>query len=95
MVEGSRSGKTNALLNLINHEPDIDKIFIYLQDLYEAKYQCLIYKQKIAGLKHFNDSKVFIEYLNNMDNSYENIEEYDLNKKQNFNCFWWYDSWYA
>ena len=27
--EGSGSGKTNALLNHINNEPDIDKIYLY------------------------------------------------------------------
>ena len=35
---GSESGKTNALLNLINHEPDIDKIYLYAKDPFEAKY---------------------------------------------------------
>ena len=39
---GSGSGKTNALLNLINHEPEIDKIYLYAKDPYEAKYQLLI-----------------------------------------------------
>ena len=34
---GSRSGKTNALLNLISNQPDIDKICLYAKDLYEAK----------------------------------------------------------
>ena len=38
-VGGSGSGKTNALINLINHEPDIDKIYLYAKDPYEAKYQ--------------------------------------------------------
>ena len=28
-IGGSGSGKTNALLNLINHEPDIDNFFIW------------------------------------------------------------------
>ena len=28
----SSSGKTNALLNMINHEPDIDKIYLYTKD---------------------------------------------------------------
>ena len=37
----SGSEKTNALLNLINHEPDIDKIYLYAKDPYEAKYQIL------------------------------------------------------
>ena len=30
---GSGSGKTNALLNLINHLPDIDKIYLYAKYL--------------------------------------------------------------
>ena len=31
---------------------------------------------------HFNCSKVFIEYSNNIDNIYKNIEEYNPNKKR-------------
>ena len=61
---GSRSGKTNALLNLINNQPDIDKISLYVKDLYESKYQFLINKRESTGLKHFNDPKAFIEYSN-------------------------------
>ena len=38
IVGGSESGKTNALLNLINHEPDIDKVYLYATVPYEAKY---------------------------------------------------------
>ena len=38
IVGDSGSGKTNVLLNLINHEPDIDKIYLYAKDPYEAKY---------------------------------------------------------
>ena len=34
---GSGSGKTNILLNLINNQPDIDKIYVYAKDPYEAK----------------------------------------------------------
>ena len=34
----SGSGKTNALLNLINNQPDIAKIYLYAKDPYEAKY---------------------------------------------------------
>ena len=45
IVRGSVSGKTNALLNLINHEPDIDKNFLYAKYPYEAKYQLLIKKE--------------------------------------------------
>ena len=60
-------GKANALLNLINHLPDIDKIYLYAKDPYEAKYQLLINKRKSTGLKYLNDSKSFIEYSNDMD----------------------------
>ena len=28
----SGSGKTNALLNLINHQPDLDKICLFVKD---------------------------------------------------------------
>ena len=35
-----------SLFNLINHQPDIDKIYLYAKDPYEAKYQFLINKQK-------------------------------------------------
>ena len=63
-VGGSGSGKTNALLNLINNQPDIDKIYLYAKDLYEAKYQFLINKRKSIGLIHFNDPKAFIKYSN-------------------------------
>ena len=47
IVEGSGSGKANALLNLINNEPDIDKIYLYVKDPYEAKYQLLVTKEKV------------------------------------------------
>ena len=61
---GSGSGKTNVLLNLINNQPDIDKIYLYAKDLYEAKYQHLSNKREKVGLDHFNDPKAFMEYSN-------------------------------
>ena len=82
ILEGSGSGKTNALLNLINNQPDIDKIYLYLKDPYETKYQYLINKREKVGLKHINDIKAFIEYLNDMQDVYKNIEEYNLDKKR-------------
>ena len=39
IIGGSGSGKTNTLLNLINNQLDIDKIYLYAKDLHEAKYQ--------------------------------------------------------
>ena len=66
IIGGSTSGKTNALINLINNQPDIDKIYLYAKDLYEAKYQFLINKRESTGLKHLNDPKAFIENSNDM-----------------------------
>ena len=48
-VGGSESGKTNILVNLINHEPDIDQIYLYAEDPYETKYQLLINKRRSTG----------------------------------------------
>ena len=70
---GSRSGKTNVLLNLIENQPDIDKIYLYAKDPYEAKYQYLINIREKVGLKRFNDPKAFIEYSNDMHDVYKNI----------------------
>ena len=60
IVGGSGSGKTNVLLNLIEKQPVIDKIYLYGKDPYEAKYQYLINKGKTVGIDHFNDRKAFI-----------------------------------
>ena len=66
IIGGSGSGKTNLLLNLIENQPDIDKIYLYAKDQYEAKYQYLINKREGVGIYHFNDPKAFIRYSNNM-----------------------------
>ena len=63
-------------------------MYLYVKGPQEAKYQFLIKKIEIIGLKHFNDPKAFIEYSNDMQDVYKNIEEYNLgNKKQNNNSF--------
>ena len=51
IIGGSGSGKTNALINLINEQNDIDKINLYARDLNETKYECLIKKREDAGIK--------------------------------------------
>ena len=60
LIGDSGSGKTNALLNLINNQPDIDKIYLYAKDPFEAKYQYLINKRENTGLKHLNDLKLLL-----------------------------------
>ena len=61
IIGGSGSGKTNALLNLIKEQDDIDKIYLYAKDLSEPKYEFLIKKHKDAGIKHLNDLDAFIQ----------------------------------
>ena len=76
IVGGSGSGKTNALLNLIKNEPDIDKI-CYTKDPYEAKCQLIINKRESTGLKYLNNLKDFIKYSIDFYDIYKNIEEYN------------------
>ena len=52
IVGGSGSGKTNALINLINNETYIYKTYLYAKDPYEAKYQLLIKKRESTGVKY-------------------------------------------
>ena len=51
IIGGSGSGKTNALINLINGQNNIDKIYLYARDLSEPKYEYLIKKREDAGIK--------------------------------------------
>ena len=55
---------------------------MYAKDLYEAKYQFLIKKRESTGLKHFNYPKAFITYLNDMQDVYKNIDEYNIDKER-------------
>ena len=79
---GSGSGKINALLNLINNQPEIDKIYLYAKDPHEKKYQYLINKRAKVGLNHFNDPKAFLEYSNDMQDVHKNIEDCNPIKKR-------------
>ena len=81
IVGGSGSGKTNTLLNLINKQNDIDKMYLYARDLDKSKYKVLIKKRKDAGIKHLNDPNAFIECSNMMDDVYENIHDYNSSRK--------------
>ena len=74
IIGSSGSGKTNLLLNLLENQPDIDKICLYAKDPYEAKYQYLINKREGVGINPFNDPKAFIEYSNDKFDVYKNID---------------------
>ena len=82
IICASGSGKTNALINLINEQNDIHKVFLYARDFREPKYEYLIKKRKDAGIKHLKDPNAFIECSNTMDDVYENINGYNLSRKR-------------
>ena len=73
--------RTNALLNLINQQDDIDKMYLYAKDLSKPKYEFWIKKREDARIKHFNDPNAFIQCSNTMDGVYENIDDYNPSRK--------------
>ena len=80
IISGSGSGKTNALINLINERNDIDKIYFYVRDLIELKYKYLIKKREDVGIKHLNNPNAFVECSNTLDDIYGNIHDYNSNR---------------
>ena len=81
IIGGSGCGKTNVLLNLMENQPDIDKMNLCAKDLYKAKYLYLINKRESVGINHFNDPKAFTEYSNDMRDVYRNINYYNPDKE--------------
>ena len=61
-------------MNLINNQRDIDKIYLYAKDPYEAKYQFLINKRETIELKHF-------KYPNDTHDVHKNIDKYNPDKE--------------
>ena len=82
IIGGFGTGKTNTLINLINKENDIDKIYSYARDLSEPKYEYLIKKREYVGIKHVNNPNAFIECSNTMDDVYDNINDYNSNRRR-------------
>ena len=82
IIGGSGSGKTNTLINLINEQNDIDKIYLYARDLSEPKYKYLIKKREDVGIKHLNNPNAFIECSNTMNGVYDNTNDYNSNRRK-------------
>ena len=70
------------MLNLINKQEDIDKVYLYAKHLSEPKYEHLIKNSENAGIQHLNDLKGFIEYSNTKNDVYENIDPYNPNRRK-------------
>ena len=82
IIGGSGPGKTNALLNLIKEQNDIDKIYLYAKDLSEPKYELLIKKCEDVRTNYFHDPNGFIECSNRVDDVYQNIDDYSPSGKR-------------
>ena len=80
IIAPSGSGKTNTLLHAINNLNPIDKIYLYGKDLSEPKYEFLINKREQAGIKNLNEPHAFIEYSNDMDDVFDDINNYNKNR---------------
>ena len=71
------------LLNLIKHQrPDIDKIYLYIKDPFESKYQLLINGREKVGIENLKNPKAFIGYSQTIDDVYENLEDCNPTKKR-------------
>ena len=82
IIGGSASEKINVSLNLIKHQrPDIDKIYLYVKDPFESKYELLINRREKVGIEIIKNPKAFTDYLQAIDNIHENLEDYNPTKK--------------
>ena len=54
---------------------------MHAKDLREPKYEYLIKNHKNTRIKHLNYPNAFIECSNTMDDVYENIHDYNPNRK--------------
>ena len=71
------------LLNLIKHQrPDIDKIYLYIKDPLESKYQLLINGREKVGIENLKNPKAFADYSQTLDDVYEKLEDYNPRKKR-------------
>ena len=55
---------------------------MYTKNLSKPKYEYLIKKRENTVINHINDQSTFIEFSNTMDDVYENIHDYNLNRKR-------------
>ena len=83
MVQYSVSGKTNVVLNLIKPQRlDSDRIYLYIEDSLESKYQLLINGREKVGTEDFKNPKAFIDYSQTVGDVYENLEDYNPTEKR-------------
>ena len=71
------------LLNLIKHQqPDLHKIYLYIKDSFESKYQLLVNGREKVGIEILKNPTAFIDYSQTIDDVYENLENYNPTNKR-------------
>ena len=65
-----------------NQQPDIDRIYLYIKDPFESKYQLLINGKERVGIEILKNPKTFIDYSQTIDDAYENLEDCNPTKKR-------------
>ena len=76
IIGGSQSGK------LIKHQrPDNNKVYLFIKDPFESKYQLLISRKQKVEIKKLKNPKVFINYSQTIDDINKNLEVFNPTKK--------------
>ena len=70
------------MLNLIKEQDDNDKIYSHTKNLIEPHYEFLTKKREDTGIKHLNNSNAFIKCSNTMNDIYENVDDYNINRRR-------------
>ena len=70
-------------MKLIKHQrQNIDKIYLYVKNPFESKYQLLINERERVGIENLKNAKAFIDYSQTIDDVYETLEDYNPTKKR-------------
>ena len=80
IIGPSGSGKTNTLLHLIDKLHPMDKIYLYVKDLHEPKYEYLVNKREQAGIKNLYDPHAFIKCSDDMSDVLDDINNHNKNR---------------
>ena len=82
IIDGSGWGKTNALLNLIKEQDDIDKMYFYSKYFSELKYEFLVKKREDVEIKYCKDPNAFIACSDIINDVHQNIDDYNPSRKR-------------
>ena len=90
IIGGSRSGKNYVLMNLKKHQwPDIDKIYLYIKDPLESKYQLPINGREKVGIENLKNPKIFTDYSRKINDVCDDLEDYNQTKERGVLIVFW------